>query len=162
MGTRKLLGRRPNNSCKWWKQGRRCRNSASASFRQLPHTPNTCEDGSWKMESRRLFGGRPKFHLNGRNTGGVGQIQLPLASVSFRQLPKTPNTCVGGSRKTEKGKLLEKRPENSPPKGRNKGVVGQIQLPSASVSFRRHPTHGQKEVGRWKEGISWERRQNLT
>merc|ERR1712112_537908 len=31
---------------------------------------------------------------NGRNKGGIGQISLPSASVSFRQLPRTSNTCV--------------------------------------------------------------------
>ena len=137
MERRLLCGRRPETALPspnstWQNYGRCWSNSAPASFRQLPQTPNTCGEGSWKMERRKLLRNRPKIHLNGRNKGGVGQIQLPPASVSFRQLPRTPNKCAEGCWKMERGKLLEKRPK-IPPKW------GEIRAGLENFSFRQPP-----------------------
>ena len=36
-----------------------------------------------------------KFALNARSQGGIGEILLPSASVSFHQLPPTAAACGG-------------------------------------------------------------------
>ena len=83
---------------------------------------------------------------NGRNKGGIGQILLPSASVSFRgqwvaavslisdfYLLDSVGNFVGGRREEEN---YEENGAKNGPNGRNKGGVGQILLPSASASFR--------------------------
>ena len=86
----------------------------------------------------------------------MAEIRAGLANFSFRQLPPASadaqHMC---GRKLEDGKrgIIREKAHKFPLNGRNKGGVGQFQLPSASVSFRRHPTHAWEEVGRREDGI---------
>ena len=102
--------------------------------------------GKWKEENYEENG---QNGINGRNKGGVGEILLPSASVSFRgrvaavvssvsdiHLLGSVGKCMwGGIGNWKEENNEENGPENGL-NGRNKGGVGQILLPSASVNFR--------------------------
>ena len=63
--------------------------SASADVRGHPRHVWT-EDGRWGNYEEKTR----KIGLNGRNQGAMGEILLPSASVSFRQLPQLAD-CGG-------------------------------------------------------------------
>ena len=119
--------------------------SASADVRGHPRHV-WAEDGRWKLgnyeEKQRKIG------LNGRNQGGMGEILLPSASVSFRGRPWTSAACVDGRWKMEAVKLWGKTEKNWP-KWRKLGRGGRN---IAAVRFRGHPRHVWTEDGRWKMG----------
>ena len=100
-------------------------------------------DGRWKLENYE--GKQRKIGLNGRNQGGMGDID----SASFRGLPWTSAACVDGRWKM--GNYEGEQRKNGI-NGRNQGGEGGIFLPSTSVRFRGHPRHVRTADGRWKLG----------
>ena len=108
--------------------------SASVSFRGRQWTSAAFADGRSKMEDGKLCGKTDKNGINGRNQGGVGDID----SVSLSQLPRTPGDVRGMcGRKMEDGswEIMRKTQKNLP-KWKKIGRGGRN---ISSASFRGRP-----------------------